>query len=61
MHPRYRGRLGEYLKDIENRRYDRYKDRPWELRTRTQNGNILFVLGFTGVATAAIALFLTLV
>jgi hypothetical protein len=61
MHPRYRGRLGEYLKEIDERRLERYKERPWELRTRSQNSNILFVFGFTGVATLLLVLVFWLV
>ncbi|HZA25227.1 MAG TPA: hypothetical protein VFA32_21970 [Dehalococcoidia bacterium] len=55
MISRYRGKLGEYLWQKEMQRLERYKDRPWELQSRSQTGSELFVLtavcvgGLTGL------------
>jgi hypothetical protein len=44
MVSRYRGKLGEYLWQKDMQRVERYKDRPWELQSRSQTGGELFVL-----------------
>ncbi len=44
MHPRYHGRVGQVLQQIEEERFKRYKDRPWELRSRAQHGGEFIVL-----------------
>ncbi len=55
MVSRYRGRLGEYLWQKDMQCLERYKDRPWELQSRSQTGGELFVLavvcigGLTGL------------
>lgn len=45
MVSRYRGRLGEYMWQKDMERLERYKDRPWELQSKSQTGGELFVLG----------------
>lgn len=45
MVSRYRGKLGEYLWEKDKERLERYKDRPWELQSRSQTGGELFALG----------------
>jgi hypothetical protein len=42
---RYRGKLGEYLWQKDMQRVERYKDRPWELQSRSQTGGEFFALG----------------
>ena len=42
MNPRFRGRIGEYLWEKERERLKRYKDRPWELRSKEPRDNPLF-------------------
>ena len=42
MIPRFRGRVGEYMWEKEQERLKRYKDRPWELRSKESRGNPLF-------------------
>ena len=43
---RYRGRVGEYMWEKEQERLKRYKDRPWELRSKESQGDPLIVLFF---------------
>ncbi len=43
---RYQGRVGEYMWQKEQERLERYKDRPWELRSQESSGNPLLVLFF---------------
>ncbi len=47
---RYRGRVGEYLREMEKERLERYKDRPWELQSKVSTGNAFFVLVFVCLA-----------
>ena len=44
MISRYRGKVGEYLWEKERERWEKYKDRPWELQSRNQTANPLFAL-----------------
>ena len=44
MVSRYRGRIGEYMWQKDMQRLERYKDRPWELQSRSQIGDELLVL-----------------
>ena len=44
MNPRFRGRIGEYLWEKEQERLKRYKDRPWELRSKEPRDNPLIQL-----------------
>ncbi len=50
---RYRGRIGEYMWQKEQERLERYKDRPWELRSQQSSGNPLFVLLFISLGILA--------
>ncbi len=43
---RYRGRAGEYIWEKEKELLERYKDRPWELQSKTSAGNAFFTLVF---------------
>jgi hypothetical protein len=55
---RYRGRVGEYLKQKEEERLDRYKDRPWELQSKDPNGGaFLAMISVLAVAMGAMTLF----
>ncbi len=46
---RYRGRAGEYLWEKEKERLERYKDRPWELQSRSSAGDAFFALVFVSL------------
>ena len=50
---RYGGRTGEYMWQKEQERLERYKDRPWELRSQQSSGNPLFVLLFISLGILA--------
>lgn len=54
MFPRFGGRVGEYMWEIEQERLKRYKDRPWELQSRESQGNPLLVLLFICMAILAV-------
>ena len=60
MFLRSRGKAGEYIWEKEKERLDRYKDRPWELQSRTQTGSpfiITVVVLLTVVGVLALAAF----
>ena len=58
MNPRFRGRIGEYLWEKEQERLKRYKDRPWELRSKEPRDNPLFsILIGLGVIAGLLLLF----
>jgi hypothetical protein len=55
---RYRGQVGEYLRQKEQERLDRYKDRPWELQSKDSNGSaFLTMISVLAAALGAMALF----
>jgi hypothetical protein len=55
---RYRGQVGEYLRQKEQERLDRYKDRPWELQSKDSNSSaFLTMISVLAVALGAMALF----
>ncbi len=54
MFPRFGGKVGEYLWELERERLKRYKDRPWELQSRASRGNPLLVLLFISLGIVAI-------
>jgi hypothetical protein len=60
MVSRYRGRLGEYMWQIDMQRLERYKDRPWELQSRSQRGSELFVVAVVCIGGLAGLLLLSL-
>jgi hypothetical protein len=60
MVSRYRGRLGEYMWQMDMQRLERYKDRPWELQSRSQLGSELFVLAVVCIGGLAGLLLLSL-
>ncbi len=60
MIPRYRGLVGEYLWEKEMERLERFKDRPWELQSKEQSGDPLFVLLFVVVGVLAGLMFFSL-
>jgi hypothetical protein len=60
MVSRYRGRLGEYMWQMDMQRLERYKDRPWELQSRSQRGSELFVVAVVCIGGLAGLLLLSL-
>jgi hypothetical protein len=60
MVARYRGSLGEYMWQKDMQRLERYKDRPWELQSRSQIGGELFVLAVVCIGGLAGLLLLSL-
>jgi hypothetical protein len=55
---RYRGQVGEYLRQKEQERLDRYKDRPWELQSKDSNSSaFLTMISVLAAALGAMALF----
>jgi hypothetical protein len=60
MVSRYRGMLGEYMWQKDMQRLERYKDRPWELQSRSQIGSELFVLAVVCIGGLAGLLLLSL-
>ena len=50
---RYRGLVGEYMREKEQERLARYKDRPWELQSKESRGNPLFAFLFICLAILA--------
>lgn len=58
MFSRYRGQVGDYLRQKEQERLDRYKDRPWELQSKDTNGSaFLAMMSVLAVALGAMMLF----
>jgi hypothetical protein len=60
MFSRYQGMLGEYMWQKDMQRLEPYKDRPWELQSRSQLGSELFVLAVVGIGGLAGLLLLSL-
>ena len=60
MVSRYRGTVGEYMWQKDMQRLERYKDRPWELQSRSQIGSELFVLAVVCIGGLAGLLLLSL-
>jgi hypothetical protein len=60
MVSRYRGMLGDYMWQKDMQRLERYKDRPWELQSRSQIGSELFVLAVVCIGGMAGLLLLSL-
>lgn len=60
MVSRYRGKVGEYLWEKERERLERYKDRPWELQSKSQAGGELLGLLLVCLACLGVLLLLSL-
>jgi hypothetical protein len=60
MVSRYRGAIGEYMWQKDMQRLERYKDRPWELQSRSQIGGELFILAMVCIGGLAGLLLLSL-